>query len=109
MTPEEAHTRSLEEEAEAIQFLLRNCENQSSVGANILVLVKEPRDLPLGPESWDVQGALECLPQSWRSLMQFEGYELQRDEKDEKNKRRQTGFAISREEARLRLEERLGN
>ena len=55
MTPEEAHTRSLEEEAEAIQFLLRNCENQSSVGANILVLVKEPRDLPLGPESWDVQ------------------------------------------------------
>ena len=55
MTPEEAHTQPLEDEAEAIQFLLQNCEDQSRLGANLLILIKEPRDLPLDHTSRDVQ------------------------------------------------------
>ena len=55
ITPEEALIRPLEEEAKAINFLLQNCEERNLLGANIILLVKEPRDLELDDQSRDVQ------------------------------------------------------
>lgn len=72
ITPERSQTSPLKKEAEAIEFLLAECETSDGVGANVILLVREPRTSPPGFN--DVQGAKACMPEGWRSRVQVVGY-----------------------------------
>jgi hypothetical protein len=55
VTPEQSSTAPLKREKEAIEYLLEECETSGSVGSNVILLVKDPRESPPGRNSREVQ------------------------------------------------------